>query len=613
MLEKLQSLGIDTRGRTSGKLQTICFSCSHERKKSKEKCMSVDLDTGHYHCAHCGKDGWAENKKSEQIMEKKDKDYKIPNINNTPLSDKALAWFTDVRKISKSTVLRWGITQSSTWMPQVEKEVSCINFNYFRNEQIVNIKFRDGAKNFRMSGGAELIFYGLDFIKDEPEALITEGEIDALSFYESGYTKAISVPNGASKGNQKLEYLDNCYQHFEDKKKVYIATDSDDPGLALREELARRIGKEKCWIVVFPEDCKDANEVLVKYGKEAVLSCIKNSKQYPIEGINEVKDIEGDIDYLFENGYPEGLPIQFAEFDKHLTWAVGEVTTVTGIPGSGKTYFMDEVLTRLARFHDWSTAIYSPETRSHAIHFTRLASKYIGKPFYTKIPGLQMSKQELKTAKDFVGDHFFFIKLTPENVVLEGLLEKCRELVVRKGIKMLIIDAWNKLEHKLPSGMNETLYISAEMDKLSNFAKMFDIHIILVAHPTKIPKDKDTGKYRVATLYDISGSANFFNKTDNGLSVYRDFQTNQVDVHIQKVKNDYNGSLGVASFAYHKLTGRYREIDNIDTNVSNAFADQEEMERKQRGAAVQDRNWSKMSNVTSSEFTFDPDEEEAPF
>jgi twinkle protein len=94
--------------------------------------------------------------------------------------------------------------------------------------------------------------------------------MDCLSLHEAGIHNSVSVPNGASMGNQKLEYLDNCWEAFEGAKRIVLAVDSDAAGLSLREELARRLGKERCYTVSYPDGCKDANDVLLKHGKEAV-------------------------------------------------------------------------------------------------------------------------------------------------------------------------------------------------------------------------------------------------------------------------------------------------------------------------------------------------------
>ena len=70
--------------------------------------------------------------------------------------------------------------------------------------------------------------------------------MDVLALHEAGITNAISVPNGATLNTNNLDYLDNCIDYFEDKKKIIIAVDNDPPGIALQQELIRRLGAEVC-------------------------------------------------------------------------------------------------------------------------------------------------------------------------------------------------------------------------------------------------------------------------------------------------------------------------------------------------------------------------------
>jgi twinkle protein len=544
--------GIDIKGRTSGLFKTTCPKCSDSRKDKRGKCLSVNISEGLWNCHNCG---WKGTINKTEKMEKKV--YQIPVLNNTGLSDKTLEWFVSNRKVSKSTVMRFGLTESMEWMPQVEKEMNCINFNYFRDEKLVNIKFRDGKKNFKMAKDAELVFYNLDSIKDSEEAIICEGEIDCMSFYESGLYNVVSVPNGASKGSQRLEYLDNCWKYFEGKKKIIIATDGDEPGIALRDELARRLGKERCWIFQYPEECKDANEILVKAGPEVLKKCMDYIIEFPLEGITSISDIEERINNIYKNGYPKGHRIGFNSLDEFITWRTGEFTAVTGIPGSGKSEFIDQVTLKLSVLHDWKWAVFSAENQPEELHFAKLSEKYIGKSFYSTNSEYKMDHEELHKSKVFVNDHFFFVNINEINVTLDGLLAKARELILRKGINGFLIDPWNYIEHKIPHGYTETQYISEALTKISRFCKVNNIHIIVVAHPTKI--QKEDGKYRVATMYDIAGSAHWFNKIDNGMSVYRDFETGLVDVHVQKIRFKFIGQIGKASFTWDKYTGKYSE------------------------------------------------------
>jgi twinkle protein len=158
-------------------------------------------------------------------------------------------------------------------------------------------------------------------------------------------------------------------------------------------------------------------------------------------------------------------------------------------------------------------------------------------------------------------NNFNFINTNETDISIDGILNKTSELVLRKGIKGLLIDPWNYIEHNIPNGYSETQYISECLTKIKKTALKLGIHIIIIAHPTKLQKDKTTGKYEVPTLYSISGSAHFFNKTDNGITVYRDFQTNDVTVYVQKVRYSWLGKIGFITYKYNTLTRQYEYIE----------------------------------------------------
>jgi twinkle protein len=161
----------------------------------------------------------------------------------------------------------------------------------------------------------------------------------------------------------------------------------------------------------------------------------------------------------------------------------------------------------------------------------------------------------------YLNDNFFFINTMEADITIDGILAKTAELVLRKGIKGLLIDPWNYIEHKVPNGQTETQYISDVLSKIRMAARKLGIHIFLIAHPTKLQKDKATGKYEVPTMYSISGSANFFNKTDNGLTIYRDFETNVVTAYVQKIRWWWLGKVGFTSFSFNTLSRQYEAID----------------------------------------------------
>lgn len=510
------------------------------------------------------------------------KEYAKPNkVGNSTLSDKLLAWF-ECRGITEPTLSAMKITEGLEWMPQKNKEINTVQFNYYRNGELINTKFRTGDKCFKLVSGAELLPYNIDSIKGQTECIITEGEMDALSFIEAGFTSVVSVPNGA---NANLSYLDDYIDdYFEDKETIYIAVDTDSKGVELRDELMRRLGAERCRVLTYGDDCKDANEHLLKFGKASLIECLKSAPETKLEGVFSVSDFETSLDALFENGMQKGLIIGHENFDKYCSFETKRLCIVTGIPGSGKSEFIDEIAERLNMRYQWRFAYFSPENAPLAYHASKLIEKFTGKKFDKK----HLNPGEYRQVKEHLEKDFFFIS-PASDFKLDTILDKAKSLVRRKGIKALVIDPYNRLESQSTGRMSETLYISETLDKLTAFAQRYDLMIILMAHPTKLPKNKD-GKIEAPTLYDISGSANFFNKADFGIVVHRDRDNNIVEVHIQKVKFRHLGEPGLALFKYNINNGRYVPYNGgfaIDWDNSNHLHEEskrqaEEMEESSR-------------------------------
>ena len=243
-------------------------------------------------------------------------------------------------------------------MPQTGKTENTIQFNYYVGGQLTNVKYRDARKNFKLYKGAEKVFYNIDNTVGHDECIIVEGEMDVLALHEAGIPNAISVPNGATLNSNNLDYLDNCIDYFEDKKKIIIAVDNDPPGLALQAELIRRLGAETCYLVTF-DDCKDANEYLVKHSSKELLSRIKNSKPVPLENVTTFRDIEDEITDFVRNGFKRGYTVGLNNFDDIFSTYTKQFITVTGIPSSGKSDFVDQMCVGYNKEYGWKTAFAS--------------------------------------------------------------------------------------------------------------------------------------------------------------------------------------------------------------------------------------------------------------
>ena len=312
---------------TEGSKSSICTFCSHNRKKKSDKCVSLDWDRGFFFCNHCGESGQLHTYKKKESI----KNYVKPPFKYDKMTNNAFKWFLE-RGVSKQTLSRLKVTCGIEWMPQTKKEMNTINFNYFLNEQLVNVKYRDGKKNFKLFKDAEKIFYNLDSIRTSKECVIVEGEIDCLSFVEAEIFNVVSIPNGFNlQGNINLDYLDNYLDFFDNKEKIYLALDNDEAGIKGQKEFIRRLGSERCYIVNF-KDCKDANEYLIKYGKEELSIVIDKAELTPLENVKVLNDYSKDLDSFWINGLPKGMLTGLSQFDDIFSAELGQYTLVTGVP-----------------------------------------------------------------------------------------------------------------------------------------------------------------------------------------------------------------------------------------------------------------------------------------
>lgn len=256
-------------------------------------------------------------------------------------------------------------------------------------------------------------------------------------------------------------------------------------------------------------------------------------------------------------GLPRGQSTGWRGLDDLYTVGLGQWTAITGTPGSGKSEWLDAMLVNLAEADEWEFAIYSPENYPPATHLVKLVEKRARKPFGDgKVE--RMNVVEYAEAAAWVTTRFFWLEptlKTPDELIRVAL--DMRHPGTKFGI---VLDPWNTLEHQRGS-MSETDYVSFILTEVTKLARAANAHVWLVVHPAKIPRNKD-GTRPVPTPYDISGSAHWYNKADNVLTVHRDQveQGQDVDIHVQKVRFKHIGRVGLATLKYDRVTGRYFEF-----------------------------------------------------
>jgi len=533
-----------------GKTQGICPLCSHERKpkNQKAKCASYDWERGLGTCHHCDSSFQLH---TYQRKGSSEKTYIRPNALNVvdpkQITSKVSKWF-ESRGISQKTLDDLMVTEGPEFMPQTGKSENTIQFNYIIGDELINVKYRDGRKNFKLYKGAEKIFYNINSIVGYDTCVITEGEMDVLALHEAGIKNAISVPNGATLNSNNLDYLDNCIDYFEDKEKVILAVDDDEPGQALQQELIRRLGAEVCFLTTF-EDCKDANEYLIKYGKDKLVNRVEGARPVPLENVTTLKDIEDEITDFVKNGFKPGYQIGIPNFDSIFSTYTGQFITVTGIPSSGKSDFVDQMVVGYNQRYEWKTAFASPENAPTYLH----AHKLMRKVWQDMPTRNDIGTDKWNQVAEHVNDNFFFIDM--ERYTLESVLRKGAELVKRKGIKCLVIDPFNKIRDVDCKTEDVNRYTMEYLTKIETFAKKYDVLVFIVAHPTKMYRDKD-GNIEEPTMYNIKGGGEWYDASYHGILVHRNYEEKTVKAKILKVKFQNLGENGAeAHFKWEPRSG----------------------------------------------------------
>ena len=444
-------------------------------------------------------------------------------------------------------------------MPQTGKSENTIKFNYFIGDQLINIKYRDGRKNFKLYKGAEKVFYNINSIVGYEYCIITEGEMDVLALHEAGIPNAISVPNGATLNSNNLDYLDNCIDYFEDKEKIILAVDSDEAGQALQSELVRRLGAEVCYLASF-DDCKDANEYLLKHGKEKLVQRITGARPVPLENVTTFRDIEDEVTDFVRNGFKKGYQVGLSNFDDIFSTYTGQFITVTGIPSSGKSDFVDQMVVGYNSNYGWKTAFASPENAPTYLHAHKLMRKtWQGMPTRDDIGGDRWNQ-----IADHCNSNYFHIDM--ERYTLESVLRKGAELVKRKGIKCLVIDPFNKVRDVDCKTEDVNRYTMEYLTKIEVFAKKYDVLVFVVAHPTKMYKDKD-GKMEEPTMYNIKGGGEWYDASYHGILVHRNYEQKTVKAKVLKVKFQNLGENGAeAHFKWEPKSGCFIPHEAISDN-----------------------------------------------
>ena len=538
--------------------QSTCPLCSESRKKKTDKCVSLHWDSGLAKCHHCGEIIQMHEYEKKQVEIK----YKIPEWNNdTKLSDGAVKWF-EGRKISQFILRLMKIGEGVESMPDAKgwKNKNTVQFPYIRRGEVIDVKYRSGDKAFKLYKEAERIPYNLDNVAGNEIIYLVEGEMDVLAVMECGIHNVTSPPNGfTEKGTVNLDFLNNDVDVFLNAEKLILAFDNDEPGENGKREFIRRFGAHKCFTVDL-KDCKDSNEYSIKYGVESLKEALENHIEIPLEDISTYSDYKNRVRDFFLNGMPKGIMTKtLANLDEYFSTYFSQLLLVTGIPSSGKSEVVDQMVISYAVNYGHKTAFCSVENKPNELHHQKLIRKLLG---YTPKKRIDFNSS-FEACEKFTDDHFYMIDLE-NGYDLDRVLSKAEELVYRKGIKILVIDPFNKikLKSKIESvtGNRTNDYTNAYLEKLNEFATKFDVLIILVAHPVKMHK-QENGKRAVPDFYDVKGGGEFYDMCHHGIVVHRDYDLDLVLIKTLKVKFAHLGENNKETwFKYNINNGRLGNV-----------------------------------------------------
>jgi len=542
-----------------GQYKRKCPECHHTRSKHKhDKSLSLNIDSDgvRYHCHHCGTNGgWMYQETPPQPI--------TPPLGTNDVVQEYLK----SRNINEEVIKNHTVQGTYTFNG---RSVPAVGFPYRDGSNIVAIKWRSAdKKKYYSQENVCQDFFNLNNYVEGNDILLVEGEMDALSWLSCELPDnltVMSIPNGAPskvkdgkvdpREDKKFQYVWRAKKQIESAERVILCFDNDEAGFALRDEIVRRIGTSKVWMMDLDE-YKDTSEALDDRGAGYLLGQLDVCDPFPTVGLHRAKDFRKEYDLLYEEGQIQGASTGIRSLDKMIQIVPGMVTIVTGFPSSGKSDLIDQICLNLARSEGMKTAYCSFE-KPPALHMAQLAQKLMDQPFFEGI-STRMAMEAKDYAYEWIDQHFMFMDHTLDGPTsIDGILDVASASVMQMGCRVLVIDPYNFIE--LPPSERETDSINKMLTKVQKWAKSHEAHCFFIAHPTKLAPDRRSEKKVVVTGHDIAGSASWFAKADLGITAWRHPRDEEPpECHVWKVRWGWIGTNGYCRLNFDRATGRWTD------------------------------------------------------
>lgn len=533
--------------------------CPYCQGKTRDKdTFSINLKTGMFNCfrASCGVHG-------NMITLSKDFNFQISEdvdrYTNRNYYDNRFKRFKDGHKESTDPAVRYmksrGISeavckeyeittksdQDNVLVFPFRDQNGILSFIKYRN---MNYKKGDNGSKEWCEADCKPILFGMDKCTEDRRLIITEGQIDSLSVIESGIKNAVSVPTGA----QGTTWIPHCYDWIiKNFDEIVVFGDCENNAITLSEMISNRFSKHKKVKIVRMEDYygfKDANELLINKGKQAVIDAVNNAE---MQLSTQVRDM-ADVEYV-DLSQKAKIKTKYSDIDKLLMGGMmfGQVVLLTGKRGNGKSTFASQLVCN-ALAQNYNCFMYSGELPNYWV------KNWIDGQIFGKS---KLTNSQIKECEDWYrGRLFIYNSEIVEYEEMEDLLAVLTDTIIKRDIKFAVLD---NLMTALEANTNETLYRkqSEFVGKLAKIAKAYEVVIVLVAHPRKTTGNREFDND------EVSGSADI---------------TNRVDIVMSYDKDTKRGdNLRVLKITKNRLSGRLKSFDLFFSEDSKRISDNEQL------------------------------------